>query len=321
MNKIQIGVAALLTLLASASVVGAQSKYPSKAIKIIVPQAAGNGADIAARIIGEHVGKQLNTTVIIENRPGAEAVLGTSIAAAAPPDGYTLLVGSTSAMAAAPALHKNLSYDPLKTFDHVTQLTSDSYVLVVGPNSPINSVTDLIAMAKAQPGKVTFGSANTTTRVATELFRSMANLNMTHVPYTGSEQAFQDLMNGQITMMFAGTLASAPYIKRKALKPLAVSTDTRSPDLPDVPTVGELVPGYSFSAWRSLVVPAGTPREIILTLNKAFKDAIEDKDVVAKLSAGTDPKASTPEELTALIKNDIDKWKKIVKEANIPVTD
>jgi tripartite-type tricarboxylate transporter receptor subunit TctC len=310
---------ALTALLTAFSTAKAESKYPTKPIKVVVPQAAGNGADIVARVLSEHVGKQLNATIVVENRPGAEAVLGTTLAAKAPADGYTLLVGSTSAMAAAPTLHAKLNYDPIESFEHVTQLTQDSYVLVVKPDSPINSVADLIRLAKEQPGKVTFGSSNTTTRVASELFRSMAGLNLTHVPYTGTEQAIQDLINGQITMYFAGTVASAPYIKRGALKPLAVSSASRSANLPDVPALSEFVPGYSFSAWRSLVAPKGTPREVITTLNAAFGKAVQDPAIIAKLSGGTELKASTPEELAELIKNDITKWRTIVKEANIPV--
>jgi tripartite-type tricarboxylate transporter receptor subunit TctC len=314
-------ITAAMALLATVTAVSAESKYPAKPIKVIVPFAAGNTADILARVLGEHVGRQLRTTLVVENRPGAESILGSTLAAKAPADGYTIMLGSTSGLAAAPALRENLSYDPISDFEPVTQVTRQSYVLVVKPEFPANSIADLIEMAKSQPGKFTFGSSNTTTRVASELFRSMAGIQMTNVPYSGTDQAIQDLLNGQITMFFAGSLTATPHIERKALKPLAVSTETRLATLPDVPALNETVPGYSFYAWHALVAPKGTPSDIIATLNGAFRKAMQDTDVLSKLmtAGGSELQPSTPEELRQLMARDVVQWRTIVKQANIPV--
>lgn len=300
----------------------AQDAYPTKPIKVIVPFAAGNTADILARVIGEQVGKTLNTTLVVDNRPGAESVVGTAMAAAAPADGYTIMLGSTSGLAAAVSLRKQLPYNPLD-FAPITQVTQQSYILLVKPDFPANDIAGLIEQAKQQPSKLTFGSSNTTTRVAAELFRSMAGIEMTHVPYTGTDQALQDLLNGQITMFFSGALTATPHIERGALKPLAISIANRSQALPDLPTVGETVPGYAFSAWHAVVAPKGTPPEIVAKLNEAFVGAMQDPGVLEKLrtAGGTELKSSTPEGLGKLIASDIEQWRTIVQQANIPVAE
>lgn len=312
---------AAIAALAFCNAAPAQDAYPTKPIRVIVPFTAGNTADILARVIGEEVGRTLGTTLIVDNRPGAESVLGTALAAAARPDGYTIMLGSTSGLAAAVPLRARLPYDP-RDFAPITQITQQSYVLLVKPDFPADTIPELVALAKEQPGRLIFGSSNTTTRVAAELFRSMAGIEMTHVPYTGTDQAVQDLLNEQIALFFAGALTATPHIQRGSLKPLAISTATRSPDLPDLPALGESVPGYAFSAWHALVAPKGTPPEIVARLNEAFRDAMGDAEVLAKLrtAGGTELKSSTPDELGGLIAADIEQWRTIVADAKIPVT-
>ncbi|WP_036765642.1 Bug family tripartite tricarboxylate transporter substrate binding protein [Paracoccus pantotrophus] len=295
----------------------AQGTYPERPITMIVPFAAGNSADILARVLADHVGRQLNTSIVIENRPGAESILGATTAARARADGYTIMLASTSALAAAPALNKNLPYDPVTDFTPITQISLQPYVIVVRPDHPAEDISQLIQMAKDDPGRITFASSNTTTRVASELFRSMAGIELTNIPYTGTDQAFLDVRNGQVAMMFAGSTSALPQIAQGTLRPLAVSSADRWEELPDVPTLGEVVPGYEFSAWHALVAPAAAPDEAISVLNAAFHAAMNDPDIAAQVDVALFP--TTPDELSATIQRDIDVWHEIVEEAGLPV--
>lgn len=316
MKRLASKLAALLVAALPAGAV-AQS-YPDRPLTIIVPFAAGNSADILTRVLADHVGRQLETSIVVENRPGAESILGAATAARATPDGYTIMLASTSALAAAPALNANLPYDPVTDFAPITQISLQPYVIVVRPDHPAQDIEELIQLARDEPGRVTFASSNTTTRVASELFRSMAGLEMTNIPYTGTDQAFLDVRNGQVVMMFAGSTSAVPQIQQGVLRALAVSSTERWEDLPDVPTLSETVEGYEFNAWHALVAPAGTPPEAIAVLNKAFHTAMSDPDIIDQVEVELYP--TTPEQLGETIQRDVEVWRDIARTAGLPVS-
>ena len=298
----------------------AEAAYPDRIIKIVVPFAPGGGTDVVARTLAQEMSKDLGVTVIIENKPGAGTIIGTQAVATAEPDGYTLLMG-TFANAVNPGLYAKLPYDQHRDLTAVALVARSFSIVVVNPKSPIKSITNLIAAAKADPDKLSYGTYGTGTsaHLAGELFKHMANVNLTTVPYKGSAPAITDLMSGQIQVMFTTVASAAGLVEAGQLRALAVTSAERSPAFPNLPTVAEAgVPGYDAEAWYGLFAPAKTPPEIIDRLNKAAANAVK-AETFKKLSAneGLILVASPPSELDRYFREEEDRWRKVIQNAGI----
>jgi tripartite-type tricarboxylate transporter receptor subunit TctC len=316
----------LLRILAWAAMFGfacaaAAQSYPSKPIRIIVPLAPGGNVDLVVRSIAPQLGENLGQQVIVENRPGASSLVGTQMVAKAAPDGYTLLaMANTFAMV--PSIISNPGYDPLKDFTGVTLTCLVPQVLVVNPALPVRSVKELIALAKARPGQISYGTSGPggTGHMATELFNRKVGVKMLHVPYKGNSQALIDVIGGQVMLMFDQVSTSEAYIKAGKLRGLAVSGLTRSPLFPDLPTIDEAgVPGFEDITFNGLVAPAGTPREILVRLNEEVGKVVRTPALRNRfIERGVELKASaSPEEFTAHIKAEFDKKGKLARDAGI----
>jgi tripartite-type tricarboxylate transporter receptor subunit TctC len=295
--------------------------YPNRAIRIIVPLAAGGNVDIVARSVGEQISHSLGQPMVVENRPGASSLVGTQFVAKSAPDGYTLLAIANT-FATVPLIVSNPGYEPLKYFSGVTLTCLVPQVLIVNPSSPAQSVKELIAIARAQPGSISYATAGngSTGHMASELFNRQAGVTMLHVPYKGNAQAIVDVISGQVTMMFDQVSTSAPQIKAGKLRALAVTSVRRSPLLPEVPTVDEAgVPGYEDITFNGLVAPAGTPRDVLLRLNRAVNDAVRQPDLRNRfLERGVELAASaSPEEFTDYVRAEVEKKGRLVREAGI----
>jgi tripartite-type tricarboxylate transporter receptor subunit TctC len=295
--------------------------YPSKPIRIIVPLAPGGNVDIVARTIAQQLTESLGQQVIVENRPGASSLVGTQVVAKAAPDGYTLLaVANTFAMV--PSIVANPGYDPLKDFAGVTLTCLVPQVLVVNPALPVRSVKQLIALATARPGEISYATSGPggTGHMATELFSRQVGVKMLHVPYKGNSQAIIDVIGGQVMLMFDQVSTSEPYIKAGKLRGLAVTSRTRSPLFPDLPTIDESgAPGFEDITFNGLVAPAGTPREIRVRLNEEVAKVVRAPNLRKRfLERGVELKASaSPEEFTAVVKAEFEKKGKLAREAGI----
>lgn len=296
--------------------------YPNKPIQLIVGFPPGGATDIAARVVGQKLGDALGQPVVVDNRPGAGSNIGTELAAKASPDGYTIFV-YTIANSINYSLYKNLPFDMLKSFDPVTQLTSVTSFLVVHPSLTVNSVKDLIDLAKAKPGELDFASSGIggSPHLAGEMFKMMAGVDMVHIPYKGTGPELTELLAGHVKIAFETTPAVLPHVKAGKLKALAVNSVKRSPLFPDLPTMAESgLPGFEVTSWNGLVVPTGTPKEIINRLNRETVKILQIPGVKEKLtSLGADPVGSTEEEFRAFIQAEIKKWAKVIKNANIVV--
>lgn len=290
--------------------------YPEKTVRIMVPFPSASATDVLARTLGQKLSEKWAQPVVIENRPGAGGNLGTEVASNAPADGYTILMG-TVANAISATLYKKLNYNFVRDFEPVTLVATTPLVLVANPRFPGNSVQDVISYAKAKPGDLNFSSGGTGTsnHLAGEMLKSMTGINMVHVPYKGTPAAYTDLLAGQVSLMFDNIVAVMPHIKSGSLKPIAVTTASRVPTLPNVPTMAESgVPGFDAVSWIGALVPAGTPKEIIKKINTDMVAVLNMPDVKEKLAAsGAELKPSTPEELAEHIRKEIDKWGKAVK--------
>jgi tripartite-type tricarboxylate transporter receptor subunit TctC len=301
---------------------GAAAAYPEKIIRIVVPFAPGGGTDVIARTLAQEMAKDLGAAMIIENKPGAGTIIGTQSVAASEPDGYTLLMG-TFANAVNPSLNSKLPYDPHKDFAAVALVARSFNVVVVNTASPIKSIADLIAAAKADPDKLSYGTYGTGTsaHLAGELFKSMAKVNLTTVPYKGAAPAITDLLGGQIQLMFTTVASAASLIAGGQLRALAVTSGQRSPAFPDLPTVAESgVPGYSAESWYGLYAPAKTPPEIIDRLNKSAAKAVQ-SEAFKKLGVneGLVMVASPPAELDRYVRGEEERWRKVISDANIRI--
>lgn len=296
--------------------------YPSKPLRLICPYPAGGASDIVSRAIAEELRKELGVPVTVDNRPGAGSTIGSEAGAGAEPDGYTLTITSSPLFAVAPLTY-TLRYEPKKAFASVMVLASFNNVLTVHPSVKANSVKELIGLAKAQPGKLTYASTGngSTVHLAAEMFKAMANVNIVHVPYKGSPPAVTDLLGGQIHMMFNNTPNMIPYIKAGQVRALAVTSAKRESSLPDVPTMAEAgVAGYEATGWFSLSVPAGTPKEVIAKLNAAASKGIKSPafvDRMKSLSFGV--VGGTPEQMDRMIDEEIQRWAPIVKTSGVKV--
>ena len=293
--------------------------YPNRVIRLIVPYAAGGATDVTSRTIAPRLSDKLGQQVVVDNRPGGAAIIGMNLVAKAPADGYTLLM-ATIAFGANPALYAKLPYDPLKDFAPVSLVTTVPTVLAIHPSIPARSVRELIALAKAKPGSLNFASAGngTINHLAPELLKYMTGTKMVHVPYKGGSFVVTAVMSGEVSMAFATTPTSLEFFKQGRLIPLAVSGTQRVPALPDVPTLGETVKGFDAVEWQGIVVPAGTPKEIITLLHKEIVASLADPAVRERILAqGSIIVGSTPEQFDAHIKAEIAKWAKVAKETGI----
>ncbi len=294
--------------------------YPSKPVRLIVPFAAGSSTDIIARIISQKLTESLGQQVVVDNRPGANGIIAADAAAKAAPDGYTLFMGTSSTQGVNISLFNKLPYDPVRDFIPITQVGNVAYFLVVGGNLPVNSVKELVALAKANPGKRTLASTASVSQLAGELFKLTAGIDMTIVPYKTPSTAFIDLASGQVDALFDGAPSSLPQIKGGRLKALGVTSAKRSALLPEVPTIAESgYPGFEAGAWVGFFAPAGTPKEIIARMHTEVVKVLQTPEVKEKLlQNATEVIASTPEQLGEAVKAEIARWSRVVKEAHIP---
>jgi tripartite-type tricarboxylate transporter receptor subunit TctC len=310
---------ACLTLLAVAPQ-SALAAYPDRPIRIIVPFAPGGGVDIMARLIGDFISKDLGTSVIVENKPGAGTIVGTLAAAISAPDGYTLLLSSVP-FAINPSINAKLPYDTLKAFTHVALVARSFDIVVVNPTLPFMSIQDVIAYARANPGKLNFGSPGigSSPHLAGELFKSLAHVDMTHVPYKGSAPALTDLLGGQIQMIFSTVPSAASYVSSGQLRALAVTSAQRSAAYPDLPTVAEAgVTGYVVEGWYGLSAPAGTAPDVVNRLNASVAKAIATGVFkTIETNEGLTFAPGTPQDFDRFVLEDIAHWQNVAKGANI----
>ncbi len=301
---------------------GHAQSYPNKPVRFIVPFAPGGGSDIIARVIGKKLAERGGFQVVVDNRGGAGGNIAAETTARAAPDGYTIFQLNV-ANAIAVSINTRLGYDPVKDFDAVTQLASASFILTASPAIPARNAEELIALARAQPKKLNYASSGSggSTHLAMELLKSMAKIDVVHIPYTGAGPALNDLISGQVQLFFVGPAASLPHVRSGRLRAIGVSSLKRNPLMSDVPTIAESgVPGYESSAWYGVVVPARTPRAIVAKLNTEIVRILREQDVVERMSAlGVDLVSSTPDGFAAFIKSEIIKWGRIVKASGAKV--
>ena len=296
------------------------SSYPDRQIKIISPFATGGIADTFSRVIAQGLSESWGQPVIVENKTGGGGNIGSDFVAKAAPDGYTLVMGNIGSHAVNPYLMKNMPYDPLRDFQPVAYVLDAEGLLVVSPDVPSKSVPELIAYIKANPGKISYGSGGvgTTSHLAGELFKSLAKVDMTHIPYKGNAPAITDLIGGQTQVMFATMPTVLPYVKSGKLKALAVIGGTRSPSLPDVPTVSETLPGFDVSNWIGIFAPNGTPPSIVSKLNTEIVKVMQQPNVQKRLDTeGAKFKVMTPEAFGAFQKNEAQKWAKTIRDSGL----
>jgi tripartite-type tricarboxylate transporter receptor subunit TctC len=312
----------LLSLLAAIPAASAQD-YPTRPITLVVPYSAGGGNDILARIAAEKMSPVLGQQIVIENRGGAGGSIATRQVAKSAPDGYTLGLGGTGTLAVDPTLYPNAGYDPRKDFAPIGLIATSALVLVIHPSIPAHNVKELIAYAKANPGKLTFASAGVGSGIhlAAEYFKVQAGIDLVHVPYKGSAPARADLVGGHVSMYFSSLPPAISLVKDGKLRALAVTGLKRSPIFPELPTIAEAaLPGFEAVLHYGIVAPAGTPKPIVTKLNGALRQAVMSDDLKHKLAAdGTEPLASTPEEYAADIDKEETKWSAIVKKSGAKV--
>jgi tripartite-type tricarboxylate transporter receptor subunit TctC len=311
---------AALALFAAALPAAAADTWPSKPVKIIVPFGPGGFTDVVARILQKELAPALGQPIIIENRPGAGSTIGTDAVAKAPADGYTLVMVSTTHVIS-PHLYKKMTYDPIKDFAPVMKLVEGPYVMVVHPSLGVSNVREFVALAKKKPNEIFFASSGngSAQHLVGALFMQMAGVQLSHVPYKGSNAAMQDLLGGQVKLSFVGMPNAIPNLGK--LKALAVTTKKRSADLPDVPTMDEAgVKGYEATIWLGMLAPKGTPREVVDKLNADIRKVLADPEAMSLMhKAGVEVATSTPEEFQALMQQELDRWGKVVKETGAVV--
>ena len=318
-----VPIIAALGVLAAAP---AQSQsYPSRPVTIVVPLGAGGGSDLLARLVAQKLEQRLGRSFVIENRPGGGTTLAAVLVARAKPDGHTLMQATSSTMAINVTLQKKLAYDPVKDFEPVALLTASPFVLTVSADSPVKSVADLIALAKAKPGELNYGSAGPGTmhHLSTELMLSLTGTRMQHVPYKATPQVLTDLLAGRVQVLFGDGPSVVPQIREGKLRALAVSTAKRSPATPEVPTMQEAgIAGFESAAWQMIVAPAGTSSDIVSLLNKAVRAIFSEPEVTQELTnRGMGPQVTgSPEQLRDYVKAEIVRWSPIVERAGVART-
>jgi tripartite-type tricarboxylate transporter receptor subunit TctC len=297
-------------------------KFPGKPLTVVVPQAAGGANDAIARVLAQKLGEQLGQSVVVENRPGAGGNVGTAYTAKTRPDGYTLLVTADSAQVINPWLYKSTGFDPVKDFEPVAPLATAGYVLVAHPSFPAKNMAELIAVAKASPGKYAIASAGngTLNHLIGEMLQKAAGIELQHIPYKGSAAAATDVVGGQVPLSVQSLPSSIAFIKAGKLKVLGVVNEKRVAALPDAPTMGETLKGFGQTPWYGMFAPAGTPPAVVAQLQAEVAKALDHKDVVDKLAAvGCEPFKGTSAQLGALVKDDLARWQKVVQETGAKV--
>ena len=303
-------------------VIAAESatNYPTKPIRLVVPWPPGGGTDVFARVIGQKLSERVGYNVVIDNRPGAAGNIGAEMVAKSPPDGYTIML-ATITLATNPSMYKALSFDPIKDFAPITLVAGVPHVLVVSPSLPVNSVKDLIALAKAEPGKLNYASAGNGSpfHLAAELFKLLTGTTIVHVPYQGGGPAITAVIGGQVQLTFGNLLAVLPLVKSGKLKALGVTGATRSSAAPDLPTIAEEgVRGYDFSSWFGFFAPAATPKETVVKLNQEIVRILNTPEMKQRLTQdGADVVASTSQEFSAYLLAETRKWAQVIKQAGI----
>ncbi len=314
-------IAALASAPATAQPKAAAADYPNRVVRIILPQPAGGGTDTVARTVAAKLTEAWGQQVIVDNRPGANGIIGAEAVAKSKPDGYTFLYGFTSMLTINPSVFKALPYDTLRDFVGVTQTVTNQMALVVNPHLPVRTVKELAALARSRPGDLLYGSfgIGNQTHLTTELFRLEAKLNMLHVPYKGETPSIADLVAGQVALMFSPSAGVTPFVKAGRLRLLATAGEKRSAAFPDTPTMIEAgFPGVISTGWGALLAPAGTPQDIIQKTQRDAARGILQPDVRERLAAlGADPVGSTPEQLGAWLKSETEKWTRVVKGAGL----
>jgi len=310
----------LPVLLAFCTAGALAQSYPTRAIKLVVPSSPGGGTDIVARILGQKLSEQLGQQFVVENRAGAGTVIGNDAVAKSAPDGYTLLMG-LSTLAINPSMYAKLPYDALRDFAPISQSVSACNILILHPSVPAKTVVELIALARAKPGSLTFGSAGmgTNPHLSGELFKSLARIDMVHVPFKGSGQSIISQVAGEIAANFPSVPTAMPYVKAGRLRGIGVTTLKRVEVLPDVPSIAEAgLPGYEATQWFGLLAPAGTPRPIIDRLHQESSRALRSADMKERMTAeGLEVVGSTPEEFASYIRSETEKWTQVIKAAGI----
>lgn len=313
------GARLFLALLCVATTAVCAQTYPSKPIRLIVPFPPGGGSDVVGRIIAQSLTARFGEQVIVDNRGGAGGSIGTGVAARSDPDGYTMVLASTSEIAINPSLYPDLGYSTIKDLTPVAMVATTPMVVVTNPSLPVSSMQDLVTLARSKPGKINVASAGTgtITHLSGELFRSMNNLNWTHVPYKGTAPALTDLVSGQVQVMFVPPPAALGLAKADRVKLIAVSGKTRVSSMPDVPTVMESgTPDYTVDNWYGIFVPHGTPPDVVARLSAGIASSLKQQDVIDTLALqGATPAALTQTEFSEYVKNEVAKWGKVVKSS------
>jgi tripartite-type tricarboxylate transporter receptor subunit TctC len=314
-------VSAVVCGLVFAAPQGWAADYPSRPIKLIVPYAAGGPSDVQARIIGEYLGRDLKQTIVIENRAGAQGAIGAEMAARSEPDGYTLMFSAASVFVLNPLLYKKLSYDPAKDFRMLAVVTDQPAILEINPSVPARTVAELVAYARQNPGRLNFGSAGTggAAHLAGEMFRQMAGIDMVHIPYKGMAPALQDLLSGNIQVLFDSLGTALPPIKAGLLRPLAVGSAKRIDQLPDLPTIAESYPDYATSTWYGIAAPSNVPDDVLQKLKASLDRALGDDVFRASLDKiGFMPlRPRSQPEIDKFVAADSARWARVIKALNI----
>jgi tripartite-type tricarboxylate transporter receptor subunit TctC len=305
---------------ATSSAVHAQA-YPSKPIRLIVPFPPGGGNDVIARVVAQKLGERFGQQVVVDNRPGANGIVGLQALMQSAPDGYTLAVGAAGPLAVNPSLYDKLPYDPVRDFTAITNMVNFPLLLVTHPSVPAKTTRELVALAKAEPSRLYYSSpgSGNSGHLAGELFNTMAGVKIVHVPYKGQGPALADLLAGQVQMLYSSIPSVLPHVRSGRLNAIAVGSASRVPSLPEIVTIAESgVPGYEAYSWVGMIAPANTPREIVTRLNREIVEILKQKDVADKLNQqGALPVGDSPEQFAAYIKAEIEKWGAVVRSSNI----
>ena len=305
----------MLAMIATAS---AQAPYPNRNITLVLPFAAGSGTDTTTRLIGKELGTALGVSTVIENKAGANGSIAASYVARSAPDGYTLFVTTNTTHSANPYLLKTMSYDPIKDFTPIARTGDLPFMLVIHPDVPANSVAELIALAKKEPGKYSYASGSSSAIVSGATFARLAGIDLLHVPYKSSPPALTDVIAGRVSMMFIDVPTGLPHVNAKALKSLAVTTKKRSALLPDLPTMDDTVKGFDITSWQGYFGPANLPKDVVVRLNAEIRKVVERSDIKGQLAErGMEAFSGTPEEFEAFVKEQLVVWEKLITAAGI----
>jgi tripartite-type tricarboxylate transporter receptor subunit TctC len=320
-KRTAISIAAALALagtLTGGASLAQNAGYPNKNITLVLPFAAGSGTDSMTRIISKEIGTALGVGIVIDNKPGANGSIAASYVARSAPDGYTLFVTTNTSHSANPYLLKNMTYDPIKDFTPIARTGDLPFMLVINPEIPANSVAELIALAKKDPGKYSYASGSSSAIVSGATFATLAGIDLLHVPYKSSPPALTDVIAGRVSMMFVDVPTGLPHVNGKVLKALAVTTVKRSALLPDLPTMDQTVKGFDITSWQGYLGPAGMPKDIVTKLNAEIRKVVERPDIKKELAdRGMEAFSGTPESFDAFLKEQLVVWEKLIREAKI----